>query len=527
MTDRTHAPQNTISSDLIDFSRSKQESETAEKEKFSSSSLIHNKNPLGIQAKLTISRPDDPYEQEADRVAGQVVSNDPPASYMLSINPLVQRQLSEEEEEEEIQTKSSGAFGDQVGSLTSDFSNRLAAAGSGTPLSPGTRSYFEPRFGRDLSDIRVHNGSRAAELNHSINAHAFTRKNNIYFNSGQYAPDTPGGRFLLAHELVHTFQQTGPGGRGLSPQIQRNGREVNPEIAGVSANRFVDTFTEANYDLDYRAVGGNLSRILTLTYSDGVQIDIDLFTIEDRDVDRMDAMANGHLGDGGRIFPSDLTRTTVPRLWTARTEAIAIMEEYNYEFIVTALPAVIFIITLAGMPPLAGSSAVPRRSTRPRPFRPRTSGGSGGTPAPTAAPAPTSAGGATAAGAAGSGGGGSIFRLLSDRVLRFSGRDIVVVSTRSGPRAFYRRTGMGGSNAGGAQPGQWAPFDGIIPGRMLKSRYTGGNSTDALYRFGTQENRSASEWLSQQAIRHGDDVGEVFAIVNEFLEGLGALRMGP
>lgn len=49
----------------------------------------------GIQAKLTIGQPNDPYEQEADRVAEQVMSMATPST------PDVQRQM----EDDEIQTK--------------------------------------------------------------------------------------------------------------------------------------------------------------------------------------------------------------------------------------------------------------------------------------------------------------------------------------------------------------------------------------------------------------------------------------
>jgi hypothetical protein len=52
-----------------------------------------------VQAKLTIGQPNDQYEQEADRVAAQVMSMAPPAA------PTVQRQTLEEEEPTELQTK--------------------------------------------------------------------------------------------------------------------------------------------------------------------------------------------------------------------------------------------------------------------------------------------------------------------------------------------------------------------------------------------------------------------------------------
>lgn len=56
-----------------------------------------------IQAKLKIGQPGDKYEQEADRVAEQVMRM-PEPPVQQQITPLVQRQV-EPEEEEAIQTK--------------------------------------------------------------------------------------------------------------------------------------------------------------------------------------------------------------------------------------------------------------------------------------------------------------------------------------------------------------------------------------------------------------------------------------
>jgi hypothetical protein len=70
-----------------------------------------------VQAKLTIGQPNDRYEQEADRVADEVMSMpDPPEEeeeepvqtkpLAEGVTPLVQRQEEPEEEEEEpVQTK--------------------------------------------------------------------------------------------------------------------------------------------------------------------------------------------------------------------------------------------------------------------------------------------------------------------------------------------------------------------------------------------------------------------------------------
>jgi hypothetical protein len=78
---------------------------------------------------------------------------------------------------------------------------------SGQPLDAETRAFFEPRFGRGFSQVRVHNNSRAAESARAVNALAYTVGKNIVFDAGQYAPTTSDGRRTLAHELTHVAQQ--------------------------------------------------------------------------------------------------------------------------------------------------------------------------------------------------------------------------------------------------------------------------------------------------------------------------------
>jgi hypothetical protein len=78
---------------------------------------------------------------------------------------------------------------------------------SGQPLDTETRSFMEPRFGRDFSHVRVHSDIRAAESARAVNALAYTIGSHVVFGPGQYAPQTVRGRRLLAHEMVHTLQQ--------------------------------------------------------------------------------------------------------------------------------------------------------------------------------------------------------------------------------------------------------------------------------------------------------------------------------
>ena len=75
------------------------------------------------------------------------------------------------------------------------------------PLDKTTRSFFEPRFGYDLSSIRIHTGSDATTSANALGARAYTLGSSIVFGSGEFAPATAQGKHLLAHELAHTIQQ--------------------------------------------------------------------------------------------------------------------------------------------------------------------------------------------------------------------------------------------------------------------------------------------------------------------------------
>lgn len=77
----------------------------------------------------------------------------------------------------------------------------------GQPLDPATRALMEPRFGHDFSRVRVHTDAKAAESARAVNALAYTVGRDVVFDAGQYAPRTPAGQGLLAHELTHVVQQ--------------------------------------------------------------------------------------------------------------------------------------------------------------------------------------------------------------------------------------------------------------------------------------------------------------------------------
>jgi Domain of unknown function (DUF4157) len=69
---------------------------------------------------------------------------------------------------------------------------------------------MELRFGRDLSTVRVHSGQEAVAAAKALNAKAFTVAKHIYLGAGSLQRGTAEGNRLLAHELVHTVQQSQP-----------------------------------------------------------------------------------------------------------------------------------------------------------------------------------------------------------------------------------------------------------------------------------------------------------------------------
>jgi hypothetical protein len=179
------------------------------------------------QTKLAVSKPGDAHEQEADRVADAVLRVQEPA---------VQRACAcggacESCRGEHKQTSPDVLQPKPAGAVTAPPAQAPPAVhdvlgGSGRPLDAGTRAFFEPRLGYDLSRVRVHTDTRAAESAHSLNALAYTVGRDIAFASGQYEPGTDAGKHLLAHELTHVMQQAGGG--PAPPMIHRQPAPPKP-----------------------------------------------------------------------------------------------------------------------------------------------------------------------------------------------------------------------------------------------------------------------------------------------------------
>jgi hypothetical protein len=105
---------------------------------------------------------------------------------------------------------------------------------SGEALDAGTRDFMEPRFSSDLSAVRVHTGSQAAESAAAVNALAYTVGSHIVFGAGQYSPGTSQGRSLIAHELAHVAQQSGS--EDTAPQRISHPDDASEREADTAAN---------------------------------------------------------------------------------------------------------------------------------------------------------------------------------------------------------------------------------------------------------------------------------------------------
>jgi hypothetical protein len=80
------------------------------------------------------------------------------------------------------------------------------ASAGGAPLPAAERDFFERRLGHDFGAVRIHTDARASASARAVGALAYAHGRNIVFRAGSYAPGTPAGRRLLAHELTHVAQ---------------------------------------------------------------------------------------------------------------------------------------------------------------------------------------------------------------------------------------------------------------------------------------------------------------------------------
>lgn len=199
-----------------------------------------------IQPNLELSNPDDPHEREARRVADQVMNMPDPTSIveeatlgeeesisaaphgtiqsnpysMLDVeefsrlHPMIESgggsvDMSSIDEsvmptpDPDIQRSATVSAGGLGGEIERNIQQKK---GGGRSLSDSKRSFFEPRFGLDFSDVRIHSDKEADQLSRSLGAKAFTSGKDIFFQSSLAPSNSKEGMQLLAHELAHVSQ---------------------------------------------------------------------------------------------------------------------------------------------------------------------------------------------------------------------------------------------------------------------------------------------------------------------------------
>ena len=169
----------------------------------------------GVSPRLEVGAFNNPLEREADAVAERVMRM--PES---EAKPPVGASAHVSARGNSVQAKAVAAPASPVSSQIESSLNSLNSGG--TPLDGASRAFFEPRFGRDFSGVRLHTNAAAAQMTGALSARAFTLGSDIAFAPGQYSAQTPTGRSLLAHELAHvTQQQSMPNGVAQPRLIQR------------------------------------------------------------------------------------------------------------------------------------------------------------------------------------------------------------------------------------------------------------------------------------------------------------------
>lgn len=105
-----------------------------------------------------------------------------------------------------------------------------AVSGPGQALAPELRSEFETAFDADLSAVRLHTGTAPAAATARANARAFALGDDIGFAAGEFRPETPQGRALIGHELVHVIQAR-RGGSGPRARAETEAGALGPRAA--------------------------------------------------------------------------------------------------------------------------------------------------------------------------------------------------------------------------------------------------------------------------------------------------------
>ncbi|MEX0290394.1 MAG: DUF4157 domain-containing protein, partial [Flavobacteriaceae bacterium] len=172
-----------------------------------------------------------------------------------------EKEESEQEEEnesvqEKLQAKFAGASGEEeetnivqrkgtdILEASSEVERGISAnKNKGQALPQSTQQFMGSQIGADFSGVRIHTDETSQTLNNKLRAKAFTHENHIYFNKGQYNPESREGQHLLAHELTHTVQQ------GAAVQKKPMVSATKPKVQRFGLSSALDYFADKAHNI--------------------------------------------------------------------------------------------------------------------------------------------------------------------------------------------------------------------------------------------------------------------------------------
>lgn len=287
--------------------------------------------------RLVLGTPGDRYEQEADRVAGEIMSK----AASESRQAVVARKAAERLHAPETPQRTLP--------IDANLSGRIEALqGQGEPLSAQQRAFFEPRFRRDFSQVRVHSGGGAVQVAKEVDADAFTIGRDIVFGAGQYPEESVARRRLLAHELTHVVQQEG----GPPTTVMRQGRTARGFFANIFqfwdySQETLDAYIrylegsnriQGDYDSDDKArqivaewkedksshtLSAHVRILMVREMLDGHVTDAD----EEGIIDLLEGSTNAELEEMFQTSPIRLTVTEIDAKFDTHNERLALFNE--------------------------------------------------------------------------------------------------------------------------------------------------------------------------------------------------------
>jgi hypothetical protein len=192
--------------------------------------------PLLVQTKLTVNTPGDIYEQEADRIADQVMRmREPQIQRTCACGGSCPEVHGKPRVNENARLQITRAASGDLRQTAVPLLVYEVLSSPGQPLAPETRALMEARLGYDFGGVRVHTDHLAARSAEAVAAHAYTVGADVVFAASRYDPASRDGQRLLAHELAHVVQQNGA--RAAGPLSIQDGNDAEELAANVASTR--------------------------------------------------------------------------------------------------------------------------------------------------------------------------------------------------------------------------------------------------------------------------------------------------